>query len=74
MKFKILLLIVILVVFMLLDIVFDLTHGDGWWAKIPGIFAVIGIIGCAGIIIVAKILGPKWLRRGEDYYDSNRDD
>ena len=71
MNLKLITTVILLILFVAIDIVFGLTHGDDWWADIPGFFAVLAIFGCGGIIIIAKILGDKWLRRKEDYYDSD---
>ncbi|MBN1369638.1 MAG: hypothetical protein JW954_05320 [Dehalococcoidaceae bacterium] len=65
--------LVLLAVFMIADIGFHLTHGDGWWADIAGFFALLGGLGCLAIILVAKVIGDFWLSRNEDYYDADRD-
>ncbi len=39
------------------------------WDRIPGFSAVYGFISSVLIIIVAKVLGHKWLMKKEDYYD-----
>ena len=39
------------------------------WDAIPGFSAVYGFISCVMIIIVAKVIGHKWLMKEEDYYD-----
>lgn len=39
------------------------------WENIPGFYALFGLIACILIIVLAKILGYKWLMRKEDYYD-----
>jgi hypothetical protein len=36
---------------------------DAWW----GFYAVLGFVGCALMILVAKVLGI-WLKRTENYY------
>ena len=71
MRLKLLVTVSVLIIFILIDILFEVTHGDGWWADIPGFFAILAIAGCSGIILIAKLLGDKWLRRKEDYYDSD---
>lgn len=63
----------LLAVFVVADVIFHLTHGDGWWADIPGFFALVGGLGCLVVILVARMLGHYWLSRDEDYYDSDRD-
>ena len=45
-------------------------HGPAFWfSHLFGFFALLGFIGCAAIVIVAKWLGHYWLQRKEDYYD-----
>ena len=39
------------------------------WENIPGVYALFGIAACIMIVILAKVLGYKWLMRKEDYYD-----
>ena len=39
------------------------------WEIIPGVYELFGLIACILIVILAKILGNKWLMRKEDYYD-----
>jgi len=65
--------LVLLAVFMSADVMFHLTHGDGWWAAVPGFFALLGGSGCLAIITAAWLLGHLWLSRYEDYYDADRD-
>lgn len=40
-----------------------------WWSHIFGFSPVFGLIGCAVLVVVAKLLGRYWLERREDYYD-----
>ena len=45
-------------------------HGQSfWWSHIWAVFALIGFIGCAAMIFIAKWLGRYWLQRKDDYYD-----
>ncbi len=44
-------------------------HPHFSWEGIIGFYAVYGLISCALIIAVSKILGKLWLQKGEDYYD-----
>ena len=44
------------------------NHGEFWWSRVYGFFALFGFIGSLAIILVAElILGP-WLQRKENYY------
>jgi len=36
----------------------------------PAFGSLYGLISCAAIIVVSKLLGKVWLMRREDYYDS----
>jgi hypothetical protein len=52
---------------------FFIPPGEGesefWWSHLKIFFALLGFLGCIGMIIVAKWLGHYWLQRKEDYYD-----
>lgn len=39
------------------------------WDKIPGFYALFGFVTCTILIIISKLLGKFWLKKGEDYYD-----
>jgi len=41
------------------------------WSRIPGFFALFGLIGCVAIVLISKWLGHYWLQKKEDYYDNN---
>lgn len=41
---------------------------DAWW----GFYAALGFVGCALMILVAKVLGA-WLKRPENYYQEQED-
>ncbi len=69
MKVKIFITVMLFAVFIVADLVFGLTHGYDWWAEIPAIFALVGLVGCMGIIAAGKLVADKWLKRSEDYYD-----
>lgn len=38
------------------------------WERVPGFYALFGLIACILIIVIAKTLGKKWLMKKEDYY------
>ena len=49
-----------------------LFHGDDphfSFESFPAWGSLYGLISCAAIIIVSKIIGKVWLSRREDYYD-----
>lgn len=43
-------------------------HGLSW-THFNGFYALLGFIGCVGMIYIAKWLGRYWLQKKEDYYD-----
>jgi len=47
----------------------DEAGHEFWWSHIYGFFILFGLIGCAVLVIVAKLLGRYWLQRKENYYD-----
>ena len=49
---------------------YDHAH-DAWWNWIPAFFALFGFFGCLLIIVFAKWLGKRFLRKREDYYDAD---
>ena len=51
------------------DIFITRKHIHFPWENIPGVYALFGLVACILIVILAKILGHKWLMRKEDYYD-----
>ena len=36
----------------------------------PAWGSLYGLVSCAAIIVVSKLIGKLWVMRGEDYYDS----
>ena len=64
--------IVGLVVVVLLEIaqlIFQGGHPHFWFEKLPAWGSIYGLVSCAAIIIVSKLIGKAWLMRSEDYYD-----
>ncbi len=63
-----------LVVVALAEIILPLIFHDGHsffsFEKIPAWGSLYGLISCAAIIVVSKIIGKVWLMRREDHYDS----
>ena len=68
--------IIMLIIFILLDLflVGEEGHGIFSWSHFAGSFALLGLLGCLGLIAFAKLLGHYWLKREEDYYNRNDDD
>ena len=46
-----------------------LKHHGGFWEKIPGWWALFGVVGCAVIVVVSKWLGASLLQKPEDWDD-----
>ena len=44
-------------------------HGESEWFHLPGLFIMMGFIGCLVLTGVAKLIGHYWLEKREDYYD-----
>ena len=65
--------IVALAVIALAEIVLPLVFGGGHphfsFEGFPAWGSLYGLISCAAIIVVSKLIGKAWLMRGEDYYD-----
>ncbi len=48
-------------------------HGDDphfSFESFPAWGSLYGLVSCAAIIILSKLIGKLWLMRGEDHYDS----
>jgi hypothetical protein len=52
-------------VLVVIGVLVDLWTG---YSPFPGYAALLGLVGCAGIIIVSKWLGTIWLQKPEDHY------
>ena len=65
---------IVLVVVALGEIVLPLVSHDGHFyfsfEHIPAWGSLYGLISCAAIIVLSKIIGKVWLMRREDHYDS----
>ncbi len=63
-----------LVVVALAEIVLPLVFRDGHFyfsfESFPAWGSFYGLISCAAIILVSKLIGKVWLMRREDHYDS----
>ena len=64
---------VVLAVVALAEIVLPLIfHGDEHhfsFESFPAWGSIYGLISCAAIIVLSKLIGKVWLMRREDYYD-----
>ena len=65
---------VVLVVLALAEIVLPrIFHGEEHhfsFESWPAFGSLYGLVSCAAIIILSKLIGKLWLMRGEDHYDS----
>lgn len=50
--------------------VFYTDHAHFWFEDLPAWGTIYGLLSCAAIIVVSKILGKVWLMRPENHYDS----
>ncbi len=44
-------------------------HAHTWIEKIPGFWAVFGLVGCMVLIVASKAFGHAGIMKREDYYD-----
>jgi len=56
---------VLVVVLVVIGVLVDVATG---YSPFPGYAALLGLAGCAGIIIISKWLGKIWLQKPEDHY------
>ncbi len=52
-----------------LPLIFDGSESHFSFENFPAWGSLYGLISCAAIIVVSKLIGKLWLMRGEDYYD-----
>ena len=53
-----------------LPLVFNAGHPHFSFERFPAWGSLYGLISCAAIILLSKLIGKAWLMRREDYYDS----
>lgn len=53
-----------------LPLLFHGAHHHFGFEGIPAFGSLYGLLSCAAIIIVSKLIGKVWLMKREDYYDS----
>lgn len=51
------------------DFFADRHHAHFWADYIIGFWAIFGLIGCLGMIVICKGISHVWLMKDEDYYD-----
>ncbi len=61
---------VIVVAEVVLPLIFHGGDAHFSFEGFPAWGSLYGLISCAAIIVVSKLLGKAWLMRREDYYDS----
>ncbi len=44
-------------------------HGHFSWEEWSGFYAAYGFVACVGLVLAAKFILRKIVKRGEDYYD-----
>ena len=50
--------------------IFPAGESHFWFEDLPAWGSLYGLVSCAAIILVSKLIGKLWLIRREDYYDS----
>ncbi|MBI4472537.1 MAG: hypothetical protein HY646_07700 [Acidobacteria bacterium] len=63
-------LLIIALAEIILPIIFHSGETHFSFENFPAWGALYGLVSCAAIIIVSKLLGKLWLMRREDYYDA----
>ena len=63
-------LVVVALAEIVLPRVFDGEAAHFAFESFPAWGSLYGLISCAAIIVVSKLVGKAWLMRREDYYDS----
>ena len=63
-------LVVVALAEIVLPMVFHGGHSHFSFESFPAWGSLYGLVSCAAIIIVSKLIGKAWLMRREDYYDS----
>ncbi len=53
-----------------LPLIFHDDHAHFSFESWPAFGSLYGLVSCAAIIVVSKLIGKVWLMRREDYYDS----
>ncbi len=65
-----LVLCVIAVAEIVLPLIFDSGEHHFGFEGFPAWGSIYGLISCAAIIVISKLIGKAWLMRRENYYDS----
>ena len=63
-------LVVVALAEIVLPLIFQVEPHHFSFESFPAWGSVYGLISCAAIIILSKLIGKAWLMRREDYYDS----
>ncbi len=45
------------------------VHGDHYWENVPGFYAAYGLVACIVLVLAAKYILRRLVKRKEDYYD-----
>jgi len=62
----------VLIISVVLEIAFVTHKTYYWWHEVTGFSLIYGLVGCAVLIVAAKLLG-KLIQRKENYYDGGED-
>lgn len=58
----------------IVEALFAHPHHSNFWDVTPGFDILFGLVGCAALIILAKIIVAPLIQKGEDYYEGGEDE
>ena len=58
----------------IVEALFAHPHYSNFWDVIPGFDILFGLVGCAALIIVAKIIVAPLIQKDENYYEGGEDE
>ncbi len=58
----------------IVEALFAHPHHSNFWDVTPGFDILFGLVGCAALIIVAKIIVAPLIQKDEDYYEGGEDE
>jgi len=59
----------VLVILDAIPAIVDKEHAHTWVERLPGFWAVFGLVGCILLILLSKAFGHLGIMQREDYYD-----
>ncbi len=58
----------------IVEALFAHPHHSNFWDVTPGFDILFGLVGCAALIILAKIIVAPLIQKDEDYYEGGEDE